>query len=496
MAKELRTSGVFNLGSLGGNASGAPVYSGTWGATDSAFTLTTSPYHLTARNPGGWQARKFDYTLSSGKYYAEIYIDPGHSNMYVGLVSSGFSNGAGWVGDSTDGMGLSSQGGAVYSQGTGADTVTGISFNSGSNVVQIAVDVDNRKAWWGVNGTWHSSSNPSTNTDGISLRNDLTSGDLYFAISSINNTSDFHFNDGGNGTFNGELTANGNTDANGKGDFYYTVPTGFEGLYATGLTADKPTRKWGGLVGRSLIASDALANTGALSLSELLQVQYSVPALSVDTWWTWETPLNSQWSRDGDYECSRTGNYGGHGICVDTEVTSGKYYAEFWWDILKAGSDQKDKGFGLATNTSSGMDDTLGTHTTHVWIHYASNGKHYPANSAWGSTMSNGDVVGVAVDYDNGKVWTHVNGTWSSTGGDPSSSGAGHTWTTHLTAHPSTPARIAFGSNGTSGSVEINGGDNGTFGGNVTAGGNTDTNGLGDFKYTVPTGFQGLYTLA
>ena len=239
----------------------------------------------------------------------------------------------------------------------------------------------------------------------------------------------------------------------------------------------------------------SLVKTGVLKLSELLQTAYG-GGPTVDTWWTWETPLNSQWSRDGDYECSRTGNNGGHGICIDTEVTSGKYYAEFWWDLLKDGSDQGDKGFGLATNTSSGMDDTLGTHTTHVWVHYASNGKHYPANSAWGSTMSNGDVVGVAVDYDNGKVWTHVNGTWSSTGGDPSSGGSGHTWTTHLTAHPSTPARIAFGSNGTSGSVQINGGDNGTFGGNVTAGGNTDTNGLGDFKYTVPTGFQGLYTLA
>lgn len=247
--------------------------------------------------------------------------------------------------------------------------------------------------------------------------------------------------------------------------------------------------------------AETLVKTGVLKLSELLQATYG-GGPTVDTWWTWETPLYSQWSRDGDYECSRTGSYGGQGICVDTEVTSGKYYAEFWWDILKNGTDGKDKAVGIATNNSNGMADYLGSVATAGWGHYAGNGKQYPDpggsgfGATWGSTISNGDIVGLAVDYDNGKVWTHVNGTWSSVGGDPSSSGAGASWTTTLTAHPSTPARIAFTANGTSGSVQINGGDNGTFGANVTAGGNTDTNGLGDFKYTVPTGFQGLYTLA
>ena len=38
----------------------------------------------------------------------------------------------------------------------------------------------------------------------------------------------------------------------------------------------------------------------------------------------------------------------------------------------------------------------------------------------------------------------------------------------------------------------VNFGQDSTFGGATTAGGNTDTNGVGNFKYTVPTGFQCL----
>lgn len=41
--------------------------------------------------------------------------------------------------------------------------------------------------------------------------------------------------------------------------------------------ATRPTRRWGGLVGRSLIASDQLAKTGNLKLSELFQAKISEP---------------------------------------------------------------------------------------------------------------------------------------------------------------------------------------------------------------------------
>ena len=43
------------------------------------------------------------------------------------------------------------------------------------------------------------------------------------------------FNFGQNGTFNGSVTAQGNTDANGIGDFYYTVPTDALALCAANL---------------------------------------------------------------------------------------------------------------------------------------------------------------------------------------------------------------------------------------------------------------------
>ena len=43
-------------------------------------------------------------------------------------------------------------------------------------------------------------------------------------------------------------------------------------------------------------------------------------------------------------------------------------------------------------------------------------------------------------------------------------------------------------------SATINFGQEGTFGGTETAGGNSDGNGIGNFKYSVPTGYLALCT--
>lgn len=57
--------------------------------------------------------------------------------------------------------------------------------------------------------------------------------------------------------------------------------SGVFNLGSLGGGTGSPTRKWGGLVGRSLIASDALVKTGNLKLSELLQATYPVPGAVV-----------------------------------------------------------------------------------------------------------------------------------------------------------------------------------------------------------------------
>ena len=48
----------------------------------------------------------------------------------------------------------------------------------------------------------------------------------------------------------------------------------------------------------------------------------------------------------------------------------------------------------------------------------------------------------------------------------------------------------ASGSGSTSGTFNF--GQDSTFAGTISAGGNTDANGIGDFKYTVPSGYLAL----
>ena len=53
---------------------------------------------------------------------------------------------------------------------------------------------------------------------------------------------------------------------------------------------------------------------------------------------------------------------------------------------------------------------------------------------------------------------------------------------------------MPFVGNYNTGTVIMNFGQEGTFAGNITAGGNSDGNGVGNFKYSVPSGYLALCT--
>lgn len=98
------------------------------------------------------------------------------------------------------------------------------------------------------------------------------------------------------------------------------------------------------------------------------------------------------------------------------------------------------------------------------------------------STFVANDVVSMAVDLDNNKIWFGENGVWD---GDPSA-GTGE-------AASITNAEYLVGcSPSVDEDYHLNFGDDSTFGGAIAAGGNADGNGIGDFKHTVPTGFLAL----
>jgi hypothetical protein len=109
--------------------------------------------------------------------------------------------------------------------------------------------------------------------------------------------------------------------------------------------------------------------------------------------------------------------------------------------------------------------------------------------------FADGDILQVAVDTDNGAIYYGKNGTFMGSG-DPTSgaskTNAGATWTPASYSGGWVPTAGALG--GSAPIVTMNFGQEGTFSGGTTAGGNSDGNEVGNFKYSVPSGYLALCT--
>jgi len=143
---------------------------------------------------------------------------------------------------------------------------------------------------------------------------------------------------------------------------------------------------------------------------------------------------------------------------------------------------------GLGTFGGDDDDNTLVFQTNYLSGYIWLNGGNASANI--GGTVSAGNIIMMAYDPATRKWWVGVNGTWRNSG-DPAG-GTGQVY-----QHSATDFALGIGAivwGGWKGSangltVTWNFGQDGTFGGQETAGGNSDSNGVGNFKYSVPSGF-------
>jgi len=114
------------------------------------------------------------------------------------------------------------------------------------------------------------------------------------------------------------------------------------------------------------------------------------------------------------------------------------------------------------------------------------------ADAYGGITPANGDVLGIALDLENNKLYFHQNGTYLASG-DPAANSNGFSINAASTTR-SGNYYFAWGSYGEGHTFTCNYGQDGTFAGLVTAGDNADDNDIGNFKYDVPAGFLALCT--
>ena len=174
-------------------------------------------------------------------------------------------------------------------------------------------------------------------------------------------------------------------------------------------------------------------------------------------------------------------------------VSTGKWYWEVEYDAKSGGTDQPFVGITSTQPTSN--DHELGNFPNDfAW--YTDNGTGYLSNN---NTYSNvgfnaytvGDVISVALDLDNNKLYFAKNGTWEKSG-NPESGSTG-TGAISITATASTPLGAYFPSVA-DGTTSYNATFKTNFGSPpfTISSGNTDGNGYGNFEYAVPSGYYSL----
>jgi len=163
-------------------------------------------------------------TLSSGKWYWEAVVNSAsgtyyHSfsitkdsfSVFGGAGSQSSNPGAGWTWDS------SSDNSIYVNNGLVTNTLTKPAAN---DIVMMAYDADSGKVWFGLNGTWNNSGNPSggTNQSGT-----VSSGSMTPTLTAY-------------GTSNNGFSINF-----GQRAFAYTPPSGFKALNTQNVTSTAVT---------------------------------------------------------------------------------------------------------------------------------------------------------------------------------------------------------------------------------------------------------------
>ena len=211
-----------------------------------AESVTNDKYHQITGNMG----------VKTGKWYIEWYIKAaGYPSWAVGWNHGNF------LGTYTGNSGLASianmqymgyfTGNNVYITNFG-NTSTGdpqypySSFtNQGApttgDVIMCAIDNDAGKCWWGINGVWGNIGsgigNPATGANATATWTvaNYTDYKFPFTLSWANPVAEIVMNCGQEGTFGGAITAGGNADDTGYGNFKYDVPAGFLSLCSGNL---------------------------------------------------------------------------------------------------------------------------------------------------------------------------------------------------------------------------------------------------------------------
>ena len=194
---------------------------------------------VSARGSGtGWVIQPANMAMSQGKWYMEHEIsndntqcfygvtpvitfnDYDYVNSYHGAYTSAFGN---------TGVGYYASGENVYHWNeSNVNTNTASTATTAGDILSVAVDLDNNKVHFAVNGSWTNSSDPANNTNGFNILD----VDHFFSMTTNNPNQTHKANFGG---YTAYTISSAASDADGYGKFEYAPPSGFYALCTKNL---------------------------------------------------------------------------------------------------------------------------------------------------------------------------------------------------------------------------------------------------------------------
>ena len=204
---------------------------------DGAFS--NGNLEVTSRNTG-YTYNTSTFGVNTGKWYWEVKWSAqptGSSNqVLIGIAKRPTTSSTIWLGSQLYTYGYQGSDGHVKNNNGNATGSSATTYSVG-DIISVALDLDNNKLHFAKNGSWTNSSDPAGNSGGVTITApDSTSGDsgFYFAAFGDGNDS---LQETGQFNFGSPIhsISSGNSDANGYGNFEYSVPSGYYALNSKNL---------------------------------------------------------------------------------------------------------------------------------------------------------------------------------------------------------------------------------------------------------------------
>ena len=195
---------------------------------------------------------------------------------------------------------------------------------------------------------------------------------------------------------------------------------------------------------------------------------------------------------EGNCKITNTSDGGWHPAVGNIGATSGKWYCEF--KVATIGGASK---YGII-DVDQYIERVNFADSTRAYSYEYNSGDAYNGgnyDSDYGDSFTTNDIISVAMDLDNMKLYFAKNGTWQDSG-DPESGSTGTGTHAYFGGGSATQRAAgvdtyAFAANIHNNSVTEANFGNPSF---TISSGNADANGYGNFEYGVPSGYLALCT--